>query len=112
MVDVGRPAARNHVFAAVWLLTLDVYVAERTTDGEQAFCGSAFDVVLFKQGFGRTGETPPNVAAIDKACLAEGRRDVVLGTLTGVVGLSAAGYAAMRADRTGSRRRATLASTG
>lgn len=92
------------VVAAVWLLTFDVYVVERTTDGEHAFCGSAYDVALFKQGFGRTGETPPNVAAIDKACLAEGRRDVALGTVAGVVGLVAAGYAAVRANQTSSRR--------
>ena len=86
--------------AFFWLITLDVYVDERNTDGVPAFCGSAYDVALLKGDGFMGGEVPPNQAAIDRACLAAARRDVVLAGTAGVTGLAAAAYAVLLPRRT------------
>ena len=45
--------------ASFWLITLDVYVDERNTDGVPTFCGSAYDVALLKGDGFMGGEVPP-----------------------------------------------------
>lgn len=46
------------------------------------------------------GEVPPNQAAIDAACLAAARTDVVLSGTAGVTDLAAAAYALLLPRRT------------
>ena len=86
--------------AFFWLLTLDVYVDERNSDGVPAFCGSAYDVALLKGDGFMGGEVPPNQAAIDRACVAAARTDVVLAGSAGVTGLAAAAFAVLLPGRT------------
>jgi 1-deoxy-D-xylulose 5-phosphate reductoisomerase len=45
-------------------------------------------------------EVLPNQAAIDRACVAEARTDVVLAVIAGVAGLAAAVYAVLLSRRT------------
>lgn len=92
-------AALNLV-AFFWLITLDVYVDERNTDGVPAFCGSAYDVALLEGDGFMGGEAPPNQAAIDRACVAAARTDVVLAGIAGVTGLAAAAYAVLLPQQT------------
>ena len=82
--------------AFFWLIMLDVYIDERNTDGDPAFCGSAYDVALLKGDGFMGGEVPPNQVAIDTACVAEARTDVVLSGIAGVAGLAAAAYAVLQ----------------
>jgi hypothetical protein len=49
-------------------------------------------------------EVLPNQAAIDRACVAEARTDVVLAVIAGVAGLAAAVYAVLLSRRTRVRR--------
>ena len=86
--------------AFFWLITLNVYVDERNIDGVPAFCGSAYDVALLKGDGFMGGEVPPNQAAIDGACVAEARTDVVLAGIAGVAGLAAGAYAVLLSRRT------------
>ena len=86
--------------AFFWLLTLDVYVDERNSDGVPAFCGSAYEVALLKGDGFMGGEVLPNQAAIDRAFVAEARTDVVLAVIAGVAGLAAAVYAVLLSRRT------------
>jgi hypothetical protein len=87
--------------AFVWLITLDVYVDEWNTDGVPAFCGSAYDVALLKGDGFMGGEVPPDQAAVDRACVAAARTDVVLAGIAGVMGLAAAAaYAVLLPGRT------------
>ena len=86
--------------ASFWLITLDVYVDERNTDGVPTFCGSAYDVALLKGDGFMGGEEPPNQAAIDGACVAEARTDVVLAGIAGVTGVASAAYAVLLPRRT------------
>jgi hypothetical protein len=114
----GRHAlAALSLVAFFWLTTLDVHVDERNADGVPAFCGSAYDVALLKGDGFMGGEVPPDQAAIDTACLAAARTDVVLSGTAGVTDLAAAAYAVLLQRRTrvpgqGSRRPSCAPSDG
>ena len=98
--NAATALAAVSLVAFFWLITLDVYVDERNTDGVPAFCGSAYDVALLKGDGVMGGDVPPNQAAIDRAGVAAARTDVVLAGIAGVTGLAAAAYAVLLPRRT------------
>lgn len=85
--------------AFAWLWTFDVSVSEHNVDGEAAFCGSAYDVILLKGNGYMGGEVPSNQRAIDRACVKKAGRDLLAGGAAGVVGLAAAVYVAVSLHR-------------
>jgi hypothetical protein len=91
----------------VWLWTLDVHVKEHNVDGVPAFCGSAYDVVLLKGNGHMGGEVPANQRAIDSVCVRKAGRDLVIGTIGGVLGVSTAAHVALPLGRRPVRLRET-----
>lgn len=77
------------IMVALW--RTDVYVPERGNSDGPSFCGSAYDVILFKRDGYMGGEMPPNQDAIDRACHEKSLGPVREGAVAGVTGLALGG---------------------
>ena len=65
------------VVVALWCFVRDVHV---DVGGRNAFCGSAYDVVLLKGDGYMGGEPPANQQEVDRACVVAAGRYVAAGS--------------------------------